>query len=389
MFCKNCGNEIKEGEKICSKCGMSIENVQPNGGNKSRKIKDLNYYHKRLINDNKILLGVTIFFIIAIIGMSIAFANRMESYNDIAGFVLFKSLLFLIFEIIIIANRKQPNKSIVILAIIAGSIMIITTLFGSSVFDMIYFILAIIYLIHSSIYLSKFKKLSKDIELSDINTKEKTKLKYLTLLFIPLLIIIGILCYTLITSCVHSVVFLILYVLIIVANIIFCIYINKKYKKSVLVYIMLVISFIALFFGLIGIGDDVNFCLRIEYPEQKENIKKKNSPEYPFCKDMEKVNGYAIDEDGMKKLSEELTSKYKSYCSNKNTNLCNKLKSTIDEINTPIQYEDCDKITDMKKNLECYNHNTDSFDKKEEKVEEMIYHIQNKCDSKYGDVDDE
>lgn len=382
MKCQKCGNEINDNDKFCSKCGAGINNETTN------KKKDLNYYHKRLINDNKFLLAVTIFFMIINIATSVGFSGKMGPYKDIAADVFIKSLLFLVFEIIILKNKNTPNKAIVILAIIAGAIMVVWGKVGPSMFDLVYFLLGIIYVIHSIIFLVKYDKLENGLTTQSlkIDMKDSSKLKYLTLLPIPIFVIIGLVCFRLIKSCMHDVVFWISIIVISIINIIFCHYINKKGKKSILVYVMLVFSIISVFFGLVMFGSDGPYCLNYGYKDYLDKEKRLNSKEYKLCNEIENVY-YTIDDVySLDEVVEDYTTIYDEYCTNKDSYVCKKVKQIIEESKDTKTFEDCSKFTGTD-NLNCTRRNEEKLRDKEDKIVRTEDDIDNKCDSKYGDLD--
>lgn len=66
MFCSKCGNEIKEGERFCSNCGKSVNNIEEK--------KNSNNFNKKI---TFAVLGIIV--IVVIIGTVIFISNRKNS----------------------------------------------------------------------------------------------------------------------------------------------------------------------------------------------------------------------------------------------------------------------------------------------------------------------
>ena len=104
---------------------------------------------KKIIkNDSIALLIISILF--PIIAMVILRNNFSE--NDVP--FLMKSAVYIIW-LIYLLTRKNEGKYIGITAIYIGILMLLGNVFGSSLFEIIFIILAIIYIIHGIIYIIK------------------------------------------------------------------------------------------------------------------------------------------------------------------------------------------------------------------------------------------
>ena len=79
MYCEKCGNELKEGEKFCAKCGASFEqenkkeNVTENTVERTK-----NYIEKNVKNNQSIQLVKLILYILAIVIVIMAFSGAGE-----------------------------------------------------------------------------------------------------------------------------------------------------------------------------------------------------------------------------------------------------------------------------------------------------------------------
>lgn len=223
-----------------------------------KKEKNINYYRSLLHKDSITLLVIAIIFVIA----NFIF---IDGGTEEAVPIFLKSIMFAIFSIIVICNRKETKKFIGVLTIITSCLMILTSIGDWSLFGVVYFLLGIFLITHSILYLRKLKE-SNYFETSIVdNVKRKTKLKYLTLIpnIISCLFIFGFIVEQL------SIKILIYSIIIIfnIINIIFGISINRKYNKSVLVYITMIISILAVLINGIFLIDDVGSVIhkKIKY----------------------------------------------------------------------------------------------------------------------------
>lgn len=208
-------------------------------------MKDVNYYRKMLHKDSIVLLVVAIIF--AIINIIL-----ISGYENEAIPLFLKSILFSIFLIIIICNKKENKSFIGVLAIITGSLMMLTTIIGdTSLFGIVYFLLGLFYIIHSIIYLKKLKDYNMELNYSNEISAINSKIKYITLIPIFITIVLFILGFIFVEQPVGIPLIGIAILIINIANIIFCIILHHKNIKSALVYIMLIISIIiSIFFGM-------------------------------------------------------------------------------------------------------------------------------------------
>ncbi len=113
--------------------------------------KNINYYRNLLHKDSVVLL---------VVASIVAILNLLFMEFSI----FFKSALFIVFYIILLCNKKENVPFVGVLAIITGCLMIITSLFGVSIFDIIYILLGILYVVHSIIYLNKLKQETNVLE---------------------------------------------------------------------------------------------------------------------------------------------------------------------------------------------------------------------------------
>lgn len=215
----------------------------------NQNIKGVNYYRKLLRYDTTVLLLLSVLFVI----ISAIFIEKTSNEDTVP--ILLKSILFIIFEIIILINKKETSKLVGVLSIINGSLMIITSIGDGSLFGVVYLLLGIIYLIHSVIYLKKFRESDYNHQTTNFEIKQNTKLKYLTLI-VNILSLPFAFAFIIDDTTVRIIAFVIVIVINII-NIIFCIFLNKKYNKSTLVYITMVISILAVLINGLILLDDV------------------------------------------------------------------------------------------------------------------------------------
>lgn len=179
MFCKNCGNEMKDGERFCSNCGTKIEINKNSDGNKpeetaeqdtinideksisEKSSKDDDKKWSEMTTDEKIeeVYGAIFFIILVILGIKyhseIAFAWKIAD-SKIAfiihsfDYLITLSMWFIplcIIEAIYFAVKKKARKALYQLISIPGCIiysMIAAAVFGSVGKEIVFIIAAAI-----------------------------------------------------------------------------------------------------------------------------------------------------------------------------------------------------------------------------------------------------
>ena len=190
---------------------------------------------KTLHNDSIVLMIVSI---IAMILGILFIGSDEESAMDL----FMESLFYFIFLIIIVCNRKEFKKFVGALAIIVSSFMILFAIFNHSIFDIIYFILSVFYIIHAISYLKNIKGY---MSMKEQEKKLKMdKLKYISLILIIMCFVYPIvnLIFANIESNILIVEPLIIVFAFAVASLILNIILLVKKRKSALVYVCLVFS---------------------------------------------------------------------------------------------------------------------------------------------------
>lgn len=229
-----------------------------------KKEKNINYYRSLLHKDSIALLIVAIIFTI----INLLF---MGNGYDEAVPIFLKSIMFIIISIIIICNKKEIKKFIGTLSIITSCLMVLTSIGDGSLFGIVYFLLGIFLGVHSFFYLKKFG--NSDIQLdysSEVIVKNK-KAKYISLIPILTTIILIILGFVFNQPLIGISWCSILILLVNIANIILCIILHHKKIKSVLVYIILVISImITLLSGLFLIDEIGQKIRKSNYYDSEE-----------------------------------------------------------------------------------------------------------------------
>lgn len=129
MFCKNCGNELKENEKFCSNCGtaiteddIKIENsskVDETTSTSTNSTSTSTSTSSSKSNKNGL---ATASMILGIIAICFAFIP------DISGITFILSVLSLVFVIVVFTRKKRNGKSIagLVLSIIALLIIFVS-----------------------------------------------------------------------------------------------------------------------------------------------------------------------------------------------------------------------------------------------------------------------
>lgn len=214
-----------------------------------KKEKDINYYRNLLHKDSIALLIVAIIFTI----INLLF---MGNGYDEAVPIFLKSIMFIIISIIIICNKKEIKKFVGTLSIITSCLMVLTSIGDGTLFGIVYFLLGIFLGIHSILYLKKFGNYNIQTNYSNEVIVKDSKIKYISLIPIVLTIILVPLGFIFNQSLIGIPWCSISILLVNIANIILCIILNHKKIKSVLVYIVLVISImITLLSGLFLIDE--------------------------------------------------------------------------------------------------------------------------------------
>lgn len=248
--------------------------------------KNAIYYRKLLHYDTVVMLIVSILF--AILG--VYFISKTNNEDSVP--VVLKSIVFIVFEIIILLNKNENTKTIGILAILTGALMSLFSIGDWSLFGIVYLLLGVFYLIHSIIYITKLK---------DAKTEERqnSNLKYLTIIpnILALLFIFGMIQDDIMTG----IIIFVCAVIINIINVILCIGYNKKYKDSVLVYITMAISILAILINGIFLVDDIGTKIN--------KVNKQDSQEYVIdvCKHAEEsINSDITNYKALKSLNVNL-----------------------------------------------------------------------------------
>lgn len=216
-----------------------------------KKQKNVNYYRDLLHKDSITLLVIAIIFAIA----SFTFIG---GGTDEAVPIFLKSIMFAIFSIILICNKKETKKFVGVLTIITSCLMILTSIGDSSLFGVVYFLLGIFLMIHSILYLRKLKNYNIQTGASINNAK----IKYLSFMPLALTIFFMILGFIFNQSLIGIFWCSMVIFIVNILGIIFCITLHHRNIRSVLVYIMLVISIMITFFSGIFLIDDIRNYLR-------------------------------------------------------------------------------------------------------------------------------
>lgn len=222
-----------------------------------KKEKDINYYRSLLHKDNIVLLVIAVVFTI----INILFMGN--DYDEAVPIIL-KSIMFIIISIIIICNKKEIKKFVGTLSMITSCLMILTSIGDSSLFGIVYLLLGIFLGIHSILYLKKFSNYNIQTNTNEVIVKDN-KIKYISLIPILITIVLVILGFIFNESLIGLSWCSISILGINFISIILCIILHHKKIKSVLVYIILVISIIITLFSGIFLIEEI-----------KQNIRKNN-----------------------------------------------------------------------------------------------------------------
>ena len=236
--------------------------------------KNINYYRNLLHSDSITLLVVAIIF---------AIANLLFMGNgyDEAVPVFLKSIMFAIFSIILICNKKETKKFIGTFSIVISCLMILTSIGDGSLFGIVYILLGIFLGIHAFFYLKKFG--NSDIQLdysSEVIVKNK-KAKYVSLIPILITIILVILGIKFNQPLIGISWCSILIFLVNIVNIVLCIILHHKKIQSILVYMMLVLSIMIALFSGVFLIDEIGQNIR------KNNYNNSESYLIDKCKNIE------------------------------------------------------------------------------------------------------
>ena len=222
---------------------------------KTKKEKDILYYRNLLHKDGIGLLIIAIIFTI----INVLFMG--QGYNEAVPIFL-KSIIFIVFSIILISNKKETTKHVGSVAIVISGLMILTSIGDVSLFGIVYFLLGIFTGIHAISYLQKFKDYNVQTNNSTEVMHKNYKFKYISLIPFIITIILLILGIIFNQPLIGISLFAIAILIINIVNIIICIILNCKRIKSIFVYIMLVISIIITLFAGIFFIEDVRITIR-------------------------------------------------------------------------------------------------------------------------------
>ncbi len=220
-----------------------------------KKEKDIFYYRNLLHKDGIGLLIIAIIFTI----VNVLFMG--QGYDEAVPIFL-KSIIFIVFSIILISNKKEITKHVSSLAIVISGLMILTSIGDGSLFGIVYLLLGIFIGIHSILYLQKFKDYNIQTNNSTEVIYKNYKFKYICLIPFIITIILLILGMIFNQSLVGTSFITTAILIVNVANIIICIILNHKKIKSILVYIMLVISIMITLFVGVFIIENVRITIR-------------------------------------------------------------------------------------------------------------------------------
>lgn len=278
--CNKCNFDNEDNSTFCANCGITL--------NKSNN-KDVYYYRTLLHKDTILLLVVT--------AITAVVSFLFQSFG-----IFLSSIIYAIFLIILLCNKKENKTFIGVIAIIISSLMIIISITGSSLFDIMYIIFGIIYLIHAIKYLKKLSKSNINNCVSVEFNNKVNKLKYLSLIPIGLNILIFILGVTLSKSLVGLSWCGISILIVSIISIILCIILCTKKIRSILVYIILVISIMITIVDGIFVIDGIIGEARVNSNKNKYY----NSEEFliDYAKYVEEdVNEEIVDSKYLKKLN--------------------------------------------------------------------------------------
>lgn len=278
--CNKCNFDNNDSNTFCSNCGNTLTEANN---------KDINYYRTLLHKDTILLLFVT-----AISGV-VSFL-----FQDFG--VFFSSIIYMIFLIILLCNKKQVKSFIGVIAIIISGLMIIISITGSSLFDIIYLVLGIFYLIHAIKYLKKLSKSNINNGVSVEFNNKVNKFKYLSLIPIGLIILIFILGVILSKSLVGLSWCGISILIVSIISIILCIILCAKKIRSILVYIILVISIMITVVGGIFVIDGIIGQARVNSNKNKYYSSEEFLIDYAKYVE-EDVNEEIVDSKNLKKLN--------------------------------------------------------------------------------------
>ena len=165
-------------------------------------------------------------------------------------------------EKILKINKKEIKKFIGTLSIVTSCLMILTLISDVSLFGVVYFLLEIFLGVHSFFYLKNFSNSDIQGDYSNEVTVKNKKVKYISLIPILITIILVILGFVFNQSLIGISWCSILILLVNIANIILCIILHHKKIKSVLVYIILVISIMITLSSCLFLIDEIGQKIR-------------------------------------------------------------------------------------------------------------------------------
>lgn len=82
MFCKNCGNEIKEGTAFCSKCGAKTATVERSDSGASMESNNVPVVNNKISRDTYIGKAYTLDYYIGVNLPSFRLSRRAVGFND-------------------------------------------------------------------------------------------------------------------------------------------------------------------------------------------------------------------------------------------------------------------------------------------------------------------
>lgn len=236
--------------------------------------KNINYYRNLLHSDSITLLVVAIIF---------AIANLLFMGNgyDEAVPVFLKSIMFAIFSIILICNKKETKKFIGTFSIVISCLMILTSIGDGSLFGIVYILLGIFLGIHAFFYLKKFGNSYIQLDYSSEVIVKNKKAKYISLIPILITIILVVLGIKFNQPLIGISWCSILIFLVNIVNIVLCIILHHKKIQSILVYMMLVLSIMIALFSGVFLIDEIGQNIR------KNNYNNSESYLIDKCKNIE------------------------------------------------------------------------------------------------------
>lgn len=206
------------------------------------KEKNVDYYRNVLHKDSITILVLSLITAILLILLG------DDNFGDAEVVMFFKSILFIIFSIILFRNTKENSLFIGRFSIVTGGMMMITSFRGGSVFDIVYLLFGFFSIIHAIIYLVKLRQASTFLAQS---FPKKSKFVYMNLglliLAILSLIANG---FALRNSSTSVMWFGIVTLALLLFTFVFSIILIKKKYKSVILYLTFMATIICAFWSI-------------------------------------------------------------------------------------------------------------------------------------------